>query len=433
MIRLFFSFYLILLAFVLAYQLFGVAARDELARELLFYDNTNDLVGELYLLDALHQTLTEVELKKIVAGYPTQSNIPLQLLEFDQLDIPQQHLEQLAQGEIYADDPIETILYSRLSNSDLVARLGPLGTYAPLASINNQFQQAIFVVLALSVFVWMLMLRRKLKRLEHSATRLGAGDFTARVSEVGIHRVGQLNHSFNLMAEQLERLISGHKSLTNAVAHELRTPVSRIRFQLDMLYEEEDDAQRNEYMFGMSDNINELTDLVDELLTYARFDREAPAIDMQPHSLHRSLLSIVEATELDSKAEVRYDDSWIQGNSQVQFLPFEPKHLERAIGNLLSNAQKYCASKVRISVCLIGNECSIIIDDDGPGIPEDNREGIFEPFKRLDNSRTRATGGYGLGLAIVKQIAEWHGGSIHIQNSPLGGARFVLAWPTDHT
>ena len=235
------------------------------------------------------------------------------------------------------------------------------------------------------------------------------------------------------MAERLERLVSGHKSLTNAVAHELRTPVSRIRFQLDMLYEEVDDDQRNEYMFGMSDNINELTDLVDELLTYARFDREAPAIEMQPHSLHRSLLNIVEATDLDSDAEVRYDDSWIQENPKVQFLPFEPKHLERAIGNLLNNAQKYCHSKVQMSVHLAGNECSIFVEDDGPGISEEDREQIFEPFRRLDNSRTRATGGYGLGLAIVKQIAEWHGGSIRIQNSSLGGARFVLAWPTTHT
>ncbi len=433
MIRLFFSFYLILLAFVFAYQFFGVAARDLLAREWLFYDNTNDFVGELYLVDVLHQTLTEDELKKVVAGYPTQSNIPLQLLEFDQLDIPQQHLEGLAQGEIYVDDPIETVLYSRLSNSDLVARLGPLGTYAPLASINNQFQQAIFIVLAVSVFVWMLTLRRKLKRLEYSATRLGAGEFTARVSELGKHRVGQLNNSFNLMAERLERLISGHKSLTNAVAHELRTPISRIRFQLDMLHEEVDNDQRNEYMFGMSDNINELSDLVDELLTYARFDREAPAIEMQSHSLHRSLLNIVGATDLDREAEVRYDDSWIQENSKVQFLPFEPKHLERAIGNLLNNAQKYCQTKVQISVHLADNECSIFIEDDGPGIPEEDREQIFEPFTRLDNSRTRATGGYGLGLAIVKQIAEWHGGSIAIQNSSLGGARFVLTWPTTHT
>jgi signal transduction histidine kinase len=274
------------------------------------------------------------------------------------------------------------------------------------------------------------MLHRKLKRLDGAATRLGAGDFGARVSELGKHRIGQLNHSFNLMAERLERLILGHKSLTNAVAHELRTPVSRIRFQLDMLYEESDDDQRNEYMYGMSDNINEMTDLVDELLTYARFDREAPAIDLQLHSLHQSLVNVVAAAEIDSNVHVHYDAVWMQANPDQQFLPFEPKYLERAIGNLLSNAQKYSRSQVQISIHRTNHDCTIIVDDDGPGIPEEDWIEIFEPFRRLDNSRTRSTGGYGLGLAIVKQIAEWHSGSIRIEHSPPGGARFALIWPT---
>lgn len=429
MIRLFFSFYVILLGSILAHQYFGATAEDSLIREWLVHDKTNDFVGEMYLLDVLQQMVGDEELKNIVADYPAPSNIPVELLRFDQVNIPEQDLASLKEGETYVENPSAAVLYAKLSKSDLVVRMGPLGTYEPLDTIRNRYQQAIFIVLAVSVFLWMFVLQSKLKRIEFGATKLGEGDFSARVSEKGKHRVGRLNHSFNRMAERLERLILGHKSLTNAVAHELRTPVSRIRFQLDMLYEETDAGQRDEYMYGMSDNINELTDLVDELLTYARFDREAPAIDMHPHSLHQSLINVVAAAEIDSSIHVNYDDRWVQADPEQQFLPFEPKYLERAVGNILSNAQKYSRSKVQISVRRTADECTVVIDDDGPGIPEEDRVEIFEPFRRLDNSRTRSTGGHGLGLAIVKQIAEWHSGSVRIEQSPLGGARFSLVWP----
>ena len=429
MIRLFASFYLILLTFVLAHQFFGVAARNTFMRDWNMYDNTNDFIGELYLLEQLHQKMTVKQFARLVAEYPEESNIPLEVIGFEQLDVPEPELQRLTKGEIYITDPEETVLYYRLVDTTKVIKLGPLGTYEPLAQINNRYQQAIFPVLALSVFLWMLVLQRKLRRLEHAANRLGEGDFTVRVSERGGHRIGGLNHSFNQMAARLERLVQGHKSLTNAVAHELRTPVSRIRFQLDMLYEEKDNKQRIEYMFGISDDITELTDLVDELLTYARFDREVPDMHMRPHSLHESLLSIVNSKGTDSSVTVIYDDSWMQEDPELQFVSFEPRHLERAIANLVKNGQKYASTEVRVSVSRTTHECRIIVDDDGPGIPEASRSEIFEPFKRLDTSRTRATGGYGLGLAIVKQIAEWHGGDVIVESSEKSGARFVFSWP----
>ncbi len=428
MIRLFFSLYLILLGFILAYQFSEESVEGAWMLDSFMYDRMFDHAGTFHLLDKMHQQMNSAEFEEAIASYPEQSLVPLELLKHADLHSP---VSDVKMGDIYIEAERPDILYYRFIDSDLIVKVGPLADYEPLASARGIYDKVLFAVLALSVSIWIFMLHQKLKRLDTAATRLGAGDFGARVSELGKHRVGQLNHSFNMMAERLDRLISGHKSLTNAVAHELRTPVSRIRFQLDMLYEETDEAQRNEYMYGMSDNINELTDLVDELLTYARFDREAPAIEMQQHSLHRSLLNVVEAAHFDGDVQLKYDDSWSQAYSNAEFLPFEPKHLERAVSNLVSNAQKYSDSQVQISVLKTGSDCTILVDDDGPGIPEEDRIHIFEPFRRLDNSRTRTTGGYGLGLAIVKQIADWHGGSIRIETSSLGGARFALNWPTN--
>ncbi|OZB29787.1 MAG: two-component sensor histidine kinase, partial [Pseudomonas sp. 34-62-33] len=108
----------------------------------------------------------------------------------------------------------------------------------------------------------------------------------------------------------------------------------------------------------------------------------------------------------------------------------EPRYLHRALQNLVSNAMRYAEGKVLIS-CQVGyKRCRIDVEDDGPGVPEEAWERLFSPFLRLDDSRTRASGGHGLGLSIVRRIIYWHGGRAQIGRSDsLGGARFSLVWP----
>jgi two-component system OmpR family sensor kinase len=103
--------------------------------------------------------------------------------------------------------------------------------------------------------------------------------------------------------------------------------------------------------------------------------------------------------------------------------------LARAVGNLLRNAQKYAAQTVALSASRKGGALEILVDDDGPGIPEEERERIFDPFYRLDRSRDRATGGFGLGLSIARKAVHLHGGTLRVERSPLGGARFVIDLP----
>jgi two-component system sensor histidine kinase RstB len=175
--------------------------------------------------------------------------------------------------------------------------------------------------------------------------------------------------------------------------------------------------------------VNELTELVDEILTFARFDNNTSDLNLQANSLDESLRRVIQARHFDSHLKLTYDDGWLSDDEENNVLPFDAKNLERAIGNLLSNAQKYADNQIQIHVVKTEDQCTIYVDDDGPGIPEQERNDIFAPFKRLDNSRTRATGGYGIGLAIVKQIVQGHGGEVRIDDAPLGGARFVVSWP----
>jgi two-component system sensor histidine kinase RstB len=107
-----------------------------------------------------------------------------------------------------------------------------------------------------------------------------------------------------------------------------------------------------------------------------------------------------------------------------------PRYLHRIIQNLVGNGLRYAETTVKASVSEVNGWAVLVVEDDGPGIPEESRERIFEPFIRLDDSRTRSTGGYGLGLSIVNRIAFWFGGDIKVSHSEaLGGARFVVRWP----
>lgn len=429
MLRLFFSLYLVIFLSLVAYQAFSLTVQSLWIKDWLIYDNTNDFVGEMYLVENLYRRMSEAEFRTVVAGYPEKSNIPLSLVKYADMPEALQQLAIASLDELRIDSPTDSVLHYKLPDSNLVARLGPLGTFELLEKTKNYYQLSIFFVLAISVLIWMHVLRRKLKGLESVATRLGGGDLSVRVSEQGKDRVGHLNRSFNQMAVHLERLISSHRNLTNAVAHELRTPIARIRFQLDMMHEETDKKERQEFEYGISKNINLLSDLVDELLTYARFDRQGFAFELKAHSLHESLAKVIAATDATDKTTLLYYESWFDTDSARQIMCFEPKHLERAIGNLITNAQKYGNSEIELHVERSLTDCRIYIDDDGPGIPEESRGDIFDPFRRLDDSRTRATGGYGLGLAIVRQVARLHGGDVSVESSPLGGARFVFSWP----
>ncbi len=110
----------------------------------------------------------------------------------------------------------------------------------------------------------------------------------------------------------------------------------------------------------------------------------------------------------------------------------EPQYLRRALSNLITNAMRHAESQVRVSFAIDGETARLEVDDDGPGVPEADWEKVFTPFLRLDDSRTRASGGHGLGLSIVRRIVYWHGGRSQVGHSALGGARFSLVWPRQH-
>ncbi|MNH14351.1 Sensor protein RstB [compost metagenome] len=227
----------------------------------------------------------------------------------------------------------------------------------------------------------------------------------------------------------MQRSLSIQRELVRAVSHELRTPVARLRFGLEMIASARDEQAREKYLSGMDGDIQELDKLVDEMLTYARLEQGAPALHFQRVDLD-ALLEQVIAELAPLRSDVRVVRGPCQGDEQGAWVEAEPRYLHRALQNLVSNAMRHAESQVSLSYQLGVQRCRIDVEDDGPGVPESVWDRIFTPFTRLDDSRTRASGGHGLGLSIVRRIIYWHKGRASVGHSErLGGARFSLSWP----
>jgi len=247
----------------------------------------------------------------------------------------------------------------------------------------------------------------------------------------GADSVGRLAEAFNGMAEHLQRSLTIQRELVRAVSHELRTPVARLRFGLEMIASASTDQAREKHLAGMDNDIQDLDKLVDEMLMYARLEQGAPALHFQRVDLD-ALLDQVIAELAPLRREVRVLRGACQGGEDGAWVEAEPRYIHRALQNLVSNAMRHAESQVILSYQLGLQRCRVDVEDDGPGVPESAWDRIFTPFTRLDDSRTRSSGGHGLGLSIVRRIIYWHNGRALIGKSVrLGGACFSLSWPRE--
>ena len=370
----------------------------------------------------------ESQWPSVIEGLNQRFNFPITLLQLNQTNLPPEEQEKLVQGDIiWQDIDVENeYIYRRISDTEYAIKIGPFYEPITLSYLQSILLISLAVLVALAVLLWIYPLWRDLMQLRTSAEAFGQGDFRTRFSLSKRSTLKRLAETFNSMADRIQGLISSHKELTNAVSHELRTPIARLRFGMEMLQNAKNETERQRFMGSMNADIDELDQLVAELLTYARFDRDKPALKFQRQQVEPWLSSVVEQNN--------YGNNTISINFEIpdkslRYAQFEPRLLARALGNLLQNAKRYANNQVSVRFKHNQGTYALYVDDDGPGIPQAGRERIFDAFTRLDASRDRDTGGYGLGLAIVQRIAQWHRGSVSVEDSPLGGARFIICWP----
>lgn len=285
-------------------------------------------------------------------------------------------------------------------------------------------------ILALAAALYLLMERldRRLRKLETVARRIARGELDARVDDSRFDAIGRLGQVFNRMADHIQRLVEVQREMIHAVSHELRTPVARIRFGVQMIEDIVSDPAAHKQLKGIDSDIQELNELIDEILTYARLEQGGPILDFQDVNLEDIVLQVVEEQQR-IKPDRQLQAEFAGESGRWRISQAEPRYIHRSLQNLVGNALRYANSRVLVR-CNFGEEtCRIDVEDDGPGIPEDQWERVFTPFSRLDDSRTRSSGGFGLGLSIVRRILYWHGGQAFVARSELGGAKFSLVWP----
>jgi two-component system OmpR family sensor kinase len=283
-----------------------------------------------------------------------------------------------------------------------------------------------FVVVALALLVpiawWSRSHWQSLQALSRVADEVGAGKLDARARLGRSAIIYPLAERINHMAGRIEALLQSQASLLHSVSHELRTPIARLGFGLELLASKTDDPALGQRIVAMERDLAELDELVKELLGMARLDSgqalRTSSVDLAP--LLRECADGLQPVPEGLACELAPGLGSIEG---------DPRLLARAADNLLRNAAKYGSRHVVLSARREAGQVVIAVEDDGPGIPEAERERIFEPFFRLDRSRDRATGGFGLGLSIARKAVLLHGGRLIAEDSELGGARFVMTLP----
>jgi two-component system, OmpR family, sensor kinase len=278
------------------------------------------------------------------------------------------------------------------------------------------------------LLVWLRPHWRDLERLKSTAAQLGRGNLAERTRIPSSSNIGSLAAVFDTMADDIEHLLNQQRDLLNAVSHELRTPLTRLDFGLALALSDDLPEASRARLQSLVAHIRELDELVLELLSYSRLQNPAQLperVDVVLDEFIDSVLGSVddELENPDIVIDVALDCA-------VERFNLDPRLTARVLQNLLRNATRYCDGRIQVGVKVGADGCEIWVDDDGIGIPLDQRERIFEPFYRLDRSRDRATGGFGLGLAISRRAMQAQGGTLIAQASPLGGARFRLWLPS---
>jgi signal transduction histidine kinase len=252
---------------------------------------------------------------------------------------------------------------------------------------------------------------RPLYDLTAAASVVAQGGVAPHVAEKGPDDVRNAAIAFNQMTEKVSRTMESQRHLLSAVGHDLRTPITAMRINLEFVEEEE-------LREGLQQNLDELQDLTEQVLAAAR-----GASGESKRSVDLSALVESICADLDDLGE---PVTW-QSHAPAP-VSCRPNEIRRAVRNLVENAVAY-GSKADVQIANNSDGYDIVIEDEGPGIPEDERIRVFEPFVRLESSRNAATGGTGLGLTLAKAIAEGHGGAIVLENRDQGGLRARMHLP----
>ena len=410
--RLYLQIYLTVVAIVLVFGLIlGVAWRvlgPSRADERRMMEGVSNILARLLPPEGAPPAEQQAAIESLARDLDVQITLRAAdgaLLAHTGEELPMPPTTSMARRVLHRHDPFAL----RLSDQRILLARWRQEPYGVLIGIA-----ALAAAIALGAYPVVRRITRRVETLREQVDALGSGDLSARVEVSGRDEIAGLARSFNRAAERIERLIAAQRGALAAASHELRSPLARIRMAIELL----EGAEGDDLRARVSRDVAELDALIGELLLASRLDALEPGQALERREAV-DLLGLAAEECARTGARCGGDGVTIQG---------DPTLLRRLVRNLLENARRHAGDgPVELDVeAGPAGRVRIAVSDRGPGVPDSERERVFEPFYRPKGASESRDGSFGLGLALVRQIARHHGGDARCRAREGGGTTFEV-------
>jgi two-component system OmpR family sensor kinase len=346
----------------------------------------------------------------------------------EEFSMPDSLLIKLQSGDpLVLQTPDDLVIYYYLPKHDLIMLFTPtdLQVFVHRRSGSGLLTLTFYAGVLILLLLWLYPLVSRLAMINRLTQQLGRGDLSVRMPPAILSYTQTIENEFNRMAASIENLVADNKLLSSAVSHDLRTPLSRIRFGVDTLSETQEQSEKDEYIEHLNKDIDEMESLIEVLLSYSKMINNNIVVEKMPLDF-ACLVSDCVAQTYDANSRLSYVEP-----SEVISIVGLGRHLIMMINNLIQNAIVYGKFHVQISVTNDNSWAALVIEDDGPGIPQKDRIQVLKPFVR-GRQAEGVNEGHGMGLAIVDRVAQLHNGSVTVGDSiVLGGAMITVKLPLE--
>ncbi|GIU11897.1 MULTISPECIES: cell wall metabolism sensor histidine kinase WalK [unclassified Shewanella] len=392
----------------------------------LWQNNVDDkgaLDAPLVALAQVLAALPVTERQAMLDSIEADPDFALTLLDADQVAFSSEQLVQANKVIATPYDINHELQFVAVGEQVLMA--GPIAI-DPAASLRNIYNTFFYLLLAFIALIWVWPLSKDLKILRKATKEFGQANWNTRIKLTKRSQVLPLANTFNDMAAHISALIENQKHLSNAVSHEIRTPLARLKFALALLPQyckpDSDEANRQRFLDEMQLDIKEMENLLQELLTYASLETQRESLNFERCDLNSLVAQTIRRLQSHNPTPIV-----LEKPEETVYLIAEPSLVERALQNLITNAQRFSTDDIKVKISQDTDGIKLSVTDHGEGILEEDQSKIFEPFYRSSSSKN-GNKGHGLGLAIIKRIMERHHAEVSLQSHP-GFTQFTLFWP----
>lgn len=305
-------------------------------------------------------------------------------------------------------------------------RLADNGSIRYRVYINGMLWLALLI--ALFCYSWLNPIWSDVKKVREKALLLSAGKLETRVEGTSSAIFKPIADALDEMADRIQNAAIMRRTMTTTIAHELRTPIARIRFHLHNYFEEQDAESKEKTVKNVYTELNFVESLIDTALSYASIENYNKIISPQKQYISTWFDEQIDKSTTDNR-NIQFIKNY---DSNLGWVYMDMNLMEHVLSNLLGNAKKYTNDIIKVSATRTEETLTFSVEDNGKGIPPEDIEKVFKPFYRGKSNKKLGIRGFGLGLAIVHKIVTLHRGTVYVKTSELGGACFVVEMPCDY-